>query len=308
MWTLDRLVRQRGWRAGDGARGGGSNKKGSQGKDLVIEVPVGTLVSILGGTREGQAPLLADLKEEGQSLLVASGGQGGWGNSRYVSSRQQTPRRADAGEPGEELILILERKLLADVGLVSYPSAGKSTLLRAVSAARPEVAAYPYATREPVVGLVRTGKTDFFLAEMPALAEGAYEGRGLGNDFLRHLERPRVLVHLLDGSRPDPSGDWRHLRNELALYKVSLTEKPEVVVVNKMDLPEVRERLPEIKAALAQVTGKVHFISAATGQGLPELMAAVAEILAAAPAPIPIGTPEGGEAVFRPLPQKRGPR
>jgi GTP-binding protein len=297
--SLEATARRRVWQAAGGAKGSSQKRQGRKGKDLVIVVPLGTAVYKKEAERE---ILLADLTEEGQSIVVAKGGRGGWGNAHYATPWRQAPSQAEEGEAGEERTLILDRKLIADVGLIGYPSVGKSTLLRAASAARPEIADYPFTTREPVLGMVQVGIRYYVLAEIPGLVEGAHRGRGLGHDFLRHIERTRVLIHLLDGTSLNPKEDWGRLRDELALFEPSLVKKPEVVAVNKIDLLEVKKRLPDIEASLAEVDGKVYFISAATGQGVPELLAGVADILASLP--LPARVPEA-VTVFRPLPKRK---
>jgi len=220
--------------------------------------------------------------------VVVRGGRGGRGNARFATSTRQAPRIAEHGQRGEQGHLILDLKLLSDVGIVGLPNAGKSTLLRAVSAARPKVADYPFTTLEPVLGVVEVSYESFVLADLPGIIEGAHEGAGLGHQFLRHVERTRVLVHLLDGSRPDPVADLETLNRELAWYSEALEHRHQQVVVNKLDLPEVRARLAELDASLRTLGHDSLFISAATGEGVPDLLRRLLELLSAMEVPEPL--------------------
>ncbi len=240
----------------------------------MIGVPLGTAVWKSDG--HGANTLLADLTVEGQRVVAATGGKGGKGNARFATSTKQAPRIAERGQKGEECRLLLDLKLLSDVGIIGLPNAGKSTLLRAVSRARPKVAAYPFTTLEPHLGVVETGNDAFVVADIPGLIEGAHEGAGLGLEFLRHVERARVLVHLLDGSRPDPAADREALDRELGAFAGPLLEKRQLVAVNKLDLPEVRARRNGLRRTLAGEDGGPYFISAATGEGVQELIRAMA--------------------------------
>src|SRR3990172_1468547 len=233
-------------RAEGGRNGGSSNKTGRQGKDLVLPVPPGTLVRT-----DGEGEVLADLTQAGDEVLVARGGRGGRGNARFATSRRQTPRLAERGEPGQERHLHLELRLLADIGIIGAPNAGKSTLLAALTNARPKIADYPFTTLHPNLGVasMQDGRL-FVLADIPGLIEGAHQGAGLGDTFLRHIRRTRVLVHLLNGLSPDPLGDMDRLNRELEAYDAVLAAKPQVVVVNKIDDPQVQSRWPEWKKGL----------------------------------------------------------
>jgi GTP-binding protein len=266
--TLVAFSRRRHFIAENGVHGGGSRRHGASAPALFIDVPAGTLV------RERATGLvLGDLTSDGQTLVVARGGRGGRGNEAFKSSTRQTPRFAEKGAPGEERDIELELKLIADVGLLGKPNAGKSTLLASVSAARPKIADYPFTTLEPNLGVVWIENRDFVMADIPGLIEGAADGVGLGIQFLRHVERTRLLVHLLDGSSPDPVADYNAINIELARYSERLAAKPQVVVVNKIDLPEARARVDEIRAALG--LEEVHAISGATQENITPLMWAI---------------------------------
>ena len=231
--------------APNGVHGRGKNQTGAQGEDLNISVPIGTVAY---DADTGQ--VLADLIETGQRTLLAHGGRGGRGNRVFRSSTNQAPRIAENGEPGEELRVRLELKLLADIGIIGVPNAGKSTLLSRVSAARPKIADYPFTTLEPTLGVVVVGDRDLVLADIPGLIEGAHAGVGLGHAFLRHIERTRVLIHLLNGVSPDPLGDYEAINQELELFNPHLMAKPQIVVLNKMDIPEVRAAWPKLARGL----------------------------------------------------------
>ena len=273
-----------------GAHGKGKNKRGANGEDTVIKVPVGTTVYLW---EEGSKnTLIADIVDE-VPRLVARGGDGGWGNARYVSSTNQEPVLAQRGAKGDAVVLFLELKLLADVGLIARPNAGKSTLLSRCSAAKPKVADYPFTTVEPVLGVVRNRGTDFVMMEVPGLLEGAHRGVGLGHQFLRHAERTRVYMHLLDGMAEDPAADLRMLKNELQEFNPVLADKRQIVVVNKVDVTEVRARKADIEKSLqagelnlteAGLPTPIAFISAVTGEGVETLLGQVVELLAAMPA------------------------
>jgi GTP-binding protein len=298
--TLIFFSRQALFRGPDGQPGHGKNQTGAQGVDLIVRVPVGT-VARDADTGE----LLADLVTPGQRALVARGGRGGRGNNAFKSSTNQAPRIAENGEPGEEHWLRLELKLIADVGIVGIPNAGKSTLLARVSAARPKIADYPFTTLEPNLGVVVIDDRDMVLADIPGLIEGAHTGLGLGHAFLRHIERTRVLIHLLNGLSPDPVGDHEAINQELTLFNPQLAVKPQVVVLNKMDLPEVRAAWPRIAAKLkASGVAEPLAISAATGEGVAEVLRRAADLLAESPAPTaaateqPTRASQGAEALL----------
>jgi GTP-binding protein len=288
--TLKELGRRRIYTAERGRHGQGARKHGRRGESLVIRVPVGTQALRLNDA--GEAELIEDLVTAGQEAVIASGGRGGWGNTRFATSTNRAPRYAQRGGKGEELRLRLELKLLADVGVVGLPNAGKSTLLRAISAARPKVADYPFTTLEPALGVVENGWERFVVADIPGLIEGAHEGAGLGLDFLRHIERTRVLVHLVDGSSDDILRDLDIVNHELAGYGHGLEERPQIVAVNKVDMPEVRQNLDVIRRAVATRDIEPLFISAASGEGVSDLVQAMAQNLAAAVPPVPSQVPE----------------
>ena len=256
------------WITQNGRPGEGKKKFGSNGEDLIIPVPLGTLVYDLK-----RDILLKDMNEAGMQVCICRGGRGGWGNVHFATSRRQTPRFAGRGKPGQERDLRLELKLMADAGLVGMPNAGKSTLLSRCSKARPKIANYPFTTLSPVLGIVELpGLRRFVMADLPGLIEGAHEGAGLGYEFLRHIERTRILVHLvdilpIDGSKP--LDNYKKIRNELKLYSPALTRKPGLIVLNKADLDVEGELVKAIKKKLKGK--KVVVISAVSGQGLGEL-------------------------------------
>ncbi len=264
--------------APDGAKGEGSNKTGASGEHIIVKVPVGTLVR-----DEETGLLLADLAEHGQQYVVARGGRGGRGNARFATSTHRSPVFAEKGEPGEERTIQLELKLLADAGLVGYPSVGKSSLLASVSAAKPEIAAYHFTTLTPVLGVVRlTEGKSFVLADIPGLIEGAHEGVGLGHDFLRHIERTKLILHVLDvaGSEGrDPIEDFNQINKELALYSEKLAKRPQIVVANKVDLPEAAEGIERVREYVTKLGYEFFPISAATGDGVQPLMWRVQELV-----------------------------
>ena len=295
--------------AGNGVHGKAKNMHGRKGKDLVLKVPLGTEVRLAEGRDHEESTWIGEVLEHEEQLLVATGGRGGRGNARFATSTDQAPRIADDGEPGEDTWVILDLKLIADVGIVGFPNAGKSTLLRTVSRATPKVAAYPFTTLEPMLGVVEIGYDSFVLADIPGLIEGAHEGHGLGLDFLRHIERTRVLIHLVDGSAERPLADLGAIENELVSYEPALMEKQRIIVVNKIDLPEVRARMPEIKKEFRRLGMPIFFISAATGEGVGELLGKTLELVSRADEAAPAREDEDQFKVFRPLPQspKRAP-
>lgn len=271
--------------AGRGGSGGSARKHGRDGADLVLKVPPGTVVH----TEIDGEPYTVDLVRSGERLLAARGGKGGLGNTHFATSTHQVPRIAELGQPGEEFELDLELKLIADVGLIGFPNAGKSTLLAAISAARPKIANYPFTTLSPNLGVVGLGDQTFVVADIPGLIEGAHAGVGLGHDFLRHIERTRVLVHIVDCAGVDgrdPLTDYEQINEELRLYQPDLAERPQVVVLNKQDLPEARENLTRLKRKLPVDKNMLFTISAATGEGIPPLLQRVAEILREIPDPL----------------------
>src|SRR5437762_5023916 len=261
-----------------GAHGQGSNRTGQTGADLELAVPIGTLVYEKTGDSEQPLRLIADLAEEGQRVLVARGGRGGLGNARFASSTNRAPRKVQPGEPGETKDLRLELKLLADVGLVGYPNAGKSTLIARISAARPKIADYPFTTLTPNLGVVRLGEDrSFVVADVPGLIEGAHRGLGLGHQFLRHLERTKVLVHLVDVSSStgrEPVEDLDILRRELELFQPTLAAKPQIVAANKIDALDDEQRAKRLERRAKKLGLPFFRISGVTGAGVPELFAA----------------------------------
>ncbi|UCB44046.1 MAG: GTPase ObgE [Dehalococcoidales bacterium] len=298
--TITNLLRFRQestYKAERGRSGQGSKKHGKRGKDLVLVVPVGTVIS--DKEQQGEGASIADLEQDGQRVVVAKGGKAGLGNVHFASSTNQAPRIAQKGEPGEEKTLLLELRLIADVGIIGYPNVGKSTLLTASSAAKPEIADYPFTTRAPVVGVVEVGLDTFVLAEIPGLIEGAHRGRGLGHDFLRHATRTRMFLHVVDGSLPSPAEDMTRVNTELGLFDTALARRPQLVVVNKIDLPEVRARLTEIMESFRSIGITPLVISAVTGEGVAELMAQTWNTLKQ----IDDTRKELPEKVFRPRPQ-----
>jgi GTPase len=280
--TLIAFSKQVHFRAPNGEHGRGKNQTGARGDDLVIPVPIGTVAY---AAETGQ--LLADLSARDQRVLLVRGGRGGRGNRAFRSPTNQAPRIAENGEPGEELWLRLELKLIADVGIVGVPNAGKSTLLSRVSAARPKIADYPFTTLEPTLGVVIMDGRDMVVADIPGLIEGAHSGAGLGLAFLRHIERTRLLIHLLNGLSPDPIGDYEAINQELQLFNPLLSRKPQVVALNKMDLPEVRRQWPQVARALrSRDVAEPLAVSAVTGEGVDALLRRAAIQLAELP-PLP---------------------
>jgi GTP-binding protein len=266
-------------RAKSGENGMGSDCNGRASEDLILKVPAGTLI------RDADSgELLADLSEPGQRYVAAQGGRGGLGNMNFATSTRQTPRFAQEGTKGEERTLILELKLLADVGLLGFPNAGKSTLISRVSRARPKIADYPFTTLVPNLGMVQyKDNLSFVMADIPGLIEGASEGVGLGHQFLRHVERCKVLIHLIDmgaeGEGREPLADYDILNRELEKYSAELAKKPQVVAPNKLDLTESRERLEKFTAAMRKRGIAVFPVSCATGEGIQALLDVTAEVL-----------------------------
>jgi GTP-binding protein len=277
--NLAEVVHRKHWRAPSGGAGGGDNCHGRRGRDLIIPVPAGTLV-----IDRDRGHLLRDLKEPGQQVTVAAGGRGGRGNRAFATAVNQAPRETQPGTPGEERWIVLELKVIADVGLIGLPNAGKSTLLSRLSRAQPEIADYPFTTKHPNLGLVALGgERAFVLADLPGLIEGAHSGIGLGHEFLRHVERTRVLVHLveplpLDGS--DPLHNYRIVRRELELHGRSVIDKPAIVAVSKGELTGSEQVQQKLERELGH---PVLLISAVTGQGLAQLVGTIAERLTSIP-------------------------
>jgi GTP-binding protein len=258
--------------ARNGQHGMGREMTGANGADAVLAVPVGTAIY-----EEDGATLICDLQTPGQRALLLEGGRGGFGNAHFKSSTNRAPRRANTGQPAQEKTIILRLKLIADAGLVGLPNAGKSTFLSRVSQARPKIADYPFTTLAPQLGMVRTGETDFVLADLPGLIEGAHEGSGLGDRFLGHAERCGVLLHLVDGTQSDITHAYHTIRMELSLYGQGLSEKPEIVGLNKIDAIE-KSQVARKKRALEKASGKTVFlVSGVSGEGVPQILHALAQ-------------------------------
>jgi GTP-binding protein len=289
------------YRAGDGGSGKGQKKKGKQGSDLVLKLPVGTIVWDQG---EGGNEVIADLSLPGQEQVIARGGKGGWGNVHFATSINQAPRIAQKGELGQEKSLVLELRLIADVGIIGFPNVGKSSLLACASRAKPKIADYPFTTLEPVLGVVEVGPRTFVLAEIPGLIEGAHAGKGLGSEFLRHALRTKVLVHLVDGTSVSPVDDMVRVNTELRLFDGGLAAKPQLIAINKIDLPEVQQKVAEIKSAFAQGGLPVFFVSAATGEGVTALMNEAHRVLQQLASAEAQEEPGGARAVLRPQPRR----
>ncbi|OQX26545.1 MAG: GTPase ObgE [Desulfobacteraceae bacterium IS3] len=274
--TLQHFQFKRDFKAGNGRGGLGQQKTGRGGDDLIIEVPPGTLVR-----NADTGEILKDLKESGENYQIAKGGRGGQGNKRFATSVNRTPRFAQPGEPGDILTLELELKLLADVGIIGLPNAGKSTLISAVSSAKPKVADYPFTTLNPTLGVVKTGWGEpFVMADIPGLIKGAASGAGLGTRFLRHIERSGILLHLIDASAIDPDDPlcgYETINRELALYNETLSEKTQIVVLNKSDIPGAEEGAERFRSAAPDI--KVQTISAMTGTGIAELLSLIVRSL-----------------------------
>jgi GTP-binding protein len=275
--TLAAFRYQREIKADPGRPGGKTRMHGRRGKSLVVQVPVGTIATTLDGL------ILADMTEDGQEVIIAKGGKGGFGNAHFVSSRRQAPKFAEIGEPGEVHDLTLELKVIADVGLVGLPNAGKSTLLSKISNARPEIADYAFTTLRPNLGVVDIdNSTSVLFADIPGLIEGASEGKGLGHAFLRHIERTAVIVHLIDCYQDDIGQTYLTIKAELAAYTTDLTQRPEIIALNKIDGldDEIIADLIAKLVAVAPVGTKIHAISALSGAGMKEFLSTVKETVA----------------------------
>lgn len=297
--TLLRFQNERKFSAKNGGNGGGSNKHGRNAEDLYIRVPPGTVVRAV----IDEAAYEIDLDHPGVQLVVARGGKGGLGNVHFTTSTHQAPKIAELGEPGMEVQIELELKLLADVGLVGFPNAGKSTLVAAVSAARPKIAPYPFTTLQPNLGVAEVGDFSFVVADIPGIIEGAHRGVGLGFDFLRHIERTGMLIHVVDASGTDgrdPVDDYRTILAELTEYQPELAERPRVVALNKADLPASEEHLDRLRAAIELPPELVFTISAATRDGVAPMMQYVAALISQTPR---ISREQSDEVLEWPLPQ-----
>lgn len=280
--TLNTLVafrHQLNFFAKPGEKGGVSDRTGKSAEDLIVPVPPGTIVY-----DDQSGELLGDLVESGQQLLVCKGGRGGKGNPHFKSSTNQAPRTAERGEPEEERWIRFELKLIADVGIVGLPNAGKSSLLAAVTRANPKIADYPFTTLEPNLGVVELDfNSSFVMADIPGLIEGAHMGVGLGDAFLRHVQRTKVLIHMIDGSSEDPLADFSQINNEMALFDPALGKKSQIAVLNKIDIPEVLERLPKLKAQFKKKNIELFPISALVKTDLDRLLWKVLELVKTAP-------------------------
>jgi GTP-binding protein len=296
--TLAAFRHTKSYTAEDGKGGGTNNKSGKSAGDLMVLVPPGTVVY-----DAATGNLIGDLTEPDQRLLVCKGGRGGRGNPHFKSSINQIPRTAERGEPGEEKRLRFELKLIADIGIVGVPNAGKSTLLSVLTNARPKIASYPFTTLEPNLGVAEVdAETNVVLADIPGLVEGAAQGVGLGHDFLRHIQRTRVLIHLLDGLSDDPLEDFAQTNTELGLFDPNLAKKPQIVALNKIDQPEVQERWPKIKKELKKRGFPSMAISALARTDIRELLLKAAGTLADTP---PMEEVEPPMPVYRPVEDPR---
>jgi GTP-binding protein len=293
---------KRSYRADHGGNGASAKKHGRNGTTLELKVPPGTIV------RDADShELLGEIIEEGARLRVAAGGKGGRGNVHFATPTNQAPYISETGQRGEERALELELKLISDVGLVGLPNAGKSTLLAAVSRAQPKIADYPFTTLEPVLGVVEVGFDSYVMADLPGLIEGAHEGHGLGLEFLRHVDRTRVLVHVVDASQPDPAADIATIDHELASYDPKLVDRPQMIAFNKMDVPEAVQRRADLERLAGGLGRPCLFISAAARQGTGELAKAAFEMLQRAREDQEeAGAEAEAPEVLRPRP--RGPR
>ena len=289
--------------ADDGGSGGPNDRSGRNGEDYVVDVPQGTRVYGFG--EGGDKQVLADLVDMNAVWTATRGGQGGRGNAKFAYSQNRVPILAEAGEVTEEVELELELQLLADVAVIGVPNAGKSSFLQACSRARPDIAGYPFTTLEPVLGFVVRRGQEFVVVEIPGLLEGAHAGVGLGDDFLRHMGRTRAVIHLLDGASEDPLTDYRNVREEMALYDAALAEKPEIVALNKLDLPEVQERKARALTDLRGIGVDAYCISAATHEGVDAVLDGALKMLSEQPvAPQPVEQPV---PVLTPKPRRNRP-
>lgn len=282
--TLMKQYYKQHYNAGNGEHGKGNNKHGSDGEDVFVPVPPGTIFRD-AHTQE----LIIDLTTPGQTYILAKGGMGGRGNTRFKSSTNQSPRVAEKGEPGEEKALELELRLISDIGLIGYPNAGKSSILSRISSAKPKIADYPFTTLNPVLGVVRVDEEkSFVLADIPGLIEGAHQGTGLGHEFLRHVSRTRVLIHVVDVASVDgrdPVSDYESINEELYLYEEGLAELPQIIVANKMDLPMAKAGLDMLREHISE-GDQIISVSAVTGEGLSQLIYSAFEILEKIPRPM----------------------
>ncbi|MGV8025200.1 MAG: GTPase ObgE [Anaerolineaceae bacterium] len=299
MNTLYKFQHNRTYWAEDGKRGGTSNQTGRSAEPLIIEVPPGTIIHEKGTDR-----VLADLTAEGQSVVLCNGGRGGRGNSRFANSRHQAPRMAERGEPGQDLEIRLELKLIADIGIIGMPNAGKSSMLAAITNAKPKIADYPFTTLVPNLGVaVMDMDISLVLADIPGLIEGAHMGIGLGDMFLRHIQRTKVLIHLLDGNSQNAMADFSQINTELSLFDPKLGEKPQIVVLNKMDLPEMDEKYATLKKQFKKIGIDLYSCSTLQKKNIREILWKAHELLQMIPAEtvdtaIPVYTAEVDEKAF----------
>ena len=302
--TLINFRYEKNFSASNGENGSKAKKHGKDGDDVVIRVPVGTQIINETGS------VVADILNSGEEYMAAPGGRGGYGNVKYSSSTSQYPVIAQAGEEGLKTSLRLELKLIADVGIIGVPNAGKSSLITFLTAARPKIANYPFTTIDPVLGIVEHRDKDFVMVDIPGLIEGAHEGIGLGHEFLRHIERTRVLIHLVDGTSENPSEDFHKINKELALFSEALIGKPQILAINKVDLYEVSVLAEDIRDSMGKDAWKFHIISAVSGEGVGSMMDEVVQVLSDQPGVIPpnlsVDLQETDIPVIRPEPRRRG--
>ena len=302
--TLINFRYEKNFSASNGENGSKAKKHGKDGDDIVIRVPVGTQIINETGS------VVADILNSGEEYMAAPGGRGGYGNVKYSSSTSQYPVIAQAGEEGLKTSLRLELKLIADVGIIGVPNAGKSSLITFLTAARPKIANYPFTTIDPVLGIVEHRDKDFVMVDIPGLIEGAHEGIGLGHEFLRHIERTRVLIHLVDGTSENPSEDFHKINKELALFNEALIGKPQILAINKVDLDEVSVLAEDIRDSMGEDAWKFHIISAVSGEGVGSMMDEVVQVLSDQPSVIPpslsVDLQETDIPVIRPEPRRRG--
>ena len=302
--TLINFRYEKNFSASNGENGSKAKKHGKDGDDVVIRVPVGTQIINETGS------VVADILNSGEEYMAAPGGRGGYGNVKYSSSTSQYPVIAQAGEEGLKTSLRLELKLIADVGIIGVPNAGKSSLITFLTAARPKIANYPFTTIDPVLGIVEHRDKDFVMVDIPGLIEGAHEGIGLGHEFLRHIERTRVLIHLVDGTSENPSEDFHKINKELALFNEALIGKPQILAINKVDLDEVSVLAEDIRDSMGEYAWKFHIISAVSGEGVGSMMDEVVQVLSDQPSVIPpnlsVDLQETDIPVIRPEPRRRG--
>lgn len=305
--TLSTFRRNQKFKAPEGVKGGPSQMSGKYGEDLVIYVPPGTIIYDITDVEKtgGVPPVIGDLTDPGQRLIVCKGGRGGRGNQHFATSRNQVPRTAEKGEPAEERRLKLELKLIADLGLIGVPNAGKSTLLSVLTNARPKIASYPFTTLEPNLGVAEIDlDTTVVLADIPGLIEGASQGLGLGHDFLRHIQRTRVLIHILDGMGEDPFADYSQINSELALFDPHLGTKPQVVVLNKIDQPDVQEKLKDLQKKFKKKKVELLTMSALARTNTRDVLIKAYQVLQETPAmelielPMPVYKPKDDPREF----------